>query len=155
MLFSIIVNILVSLYIITLYKNIGILPKILYACSLTLFNILLKISLSTLMLENTTTFLMFKITNPIPLELKLHYLTNVIFSFSDTTSELFKNQFNLMELEIFFKTTLDITKIAKLNTVQINEYACQLLNMNAVKASNVRPLHGLLYLYTYNNLDKI
>lgn len=80
--------------IIALYKNTRILPKILYASSLILFDFLLKISLSTLLLEDTTTFLMFKITNPIPLELKLHHLANVFASFMNTTPELLINRYN-------------------------------------------------------------
>lgn len=41
---------------------------------------LVKISMSTFMLENMTTFFLFKIHHPIPLELKLYYVEDIIMN---------------------------------------------------------------------------
>jgi hypothetical protein len=101
---------------------------IMYLTTLALLEILCRISVSTLMLEDTTTFIFLKITVPVAYDLKLFYVQDLLMSIINTKPELLTNRWSLQEFQRFLNETLDLEKINNLNAKQIREYVYELVN---------------------------
>lgn len=120
----ILLTLLFFLYIISIVSNVGVYP--IYFVSILLFHILIKISINTLMLEDTTTFVFFEVHHHIPLEWKIHHFENSLLN----NIELYKPEIlnDAKHKATFMKVNLDITKIQDLNAIQIADYANQIFN---------------------------
>lgn len=124
---TVIFIIMVLIYIYSLITNR--LAFVMYLISLLLFNILLKISVSMLELESTTTFLFFKVHHIIPLEIKLQYLEQCLMnSLLLNSPEILQNHESLASLKSALYENFNIEILKTLNAKQIQDYACQLLN---------------------------
>lgn len=124
---TVIFIIMVLIYIYSLITNR--LAFVMYLISLLLFNISLKISVSMLELESTTTFLFFKVHHIIPLEIKLQYLEQCLMnSLLLNSPEILQNHESLASLKSALYENFNIEILKTLNAKQIQDYACQLLN---------------------------
>ena len=136
--------ILTLIYIIALYKNKGVLPIICYFFSLLLFEFLFKISLATLSLEDTTTFFLFKITIPVPLELKLFHVQNILLDLCISNPELLTNRLSLAEFQNLLNNHLDVNKIKLLNASEITEYIYKICNIQVEDPSKFQKLFYII-----------
>ena len=85
----------------------------------------IKMSLSYFMLEDTTTFFLFKIQHIIPLE---HYIQHLNYCVNGIINEnpILKEDLNLHNLQEFLIHTVDYTHLKTLNAQQVNIYAVEL-----------------------------
>lgn len=106
----------------TVFNNRGLL---LYLITLLLFYITLKINLSYLMLEPTTTFFLFKISHQIPLEYYQQHLNNCLNHIVNINPKIIEDS-SLQQFQEFILDKLDYNHLITLNAQQIEMYAWDL-----------------------------
>lgn len=125
-----------------------------YLISLALFHVLVKISISTLMLDNTTMFLCMEINHEVPSEWKYNHFENTLYySITSNVPELLTNMETLQQFHLYLNNNIDIEKIKELNATQIAEYANQCItehfNNEYVAKDRSQRLACLLFLLGY------
>jgi hypothetical protein len=113
------------LYLRAIIFNKGVL--LMYIISLIIIDIIIKITISTLMLEDTTTFLLFKINHDVPIYLKIHYVHNIIINYITMNPELMINRESLNMFQKFIETEITIEKISMLNAKELHEYISKIV----------------------------
>lgn len=123
---TIIIILLISLYGYTIItRKLGV---TMYIIALFFIGILCKISVSMLMLENTTNFIFLKITAPVPEELRLFYVHDLLMDIMISKPELMTNKAHLQGFQQVIREQLDLTKLTTLNASEIRNYIYTLVN---------------------------
>lgn len=106
---------------------------------LLLFHATIQVSVSYLMLEPTTTFFLFKVHHPLPIEYYTQYLNNCLNNVISMNPHLLEES-SLQQFQEYIQKNLEQKDLRMLNAQQIESYATELCkNYNEELAKILQP----------------
>lgn len=101
---------------------------ILYLITLMLFHMGVSITISMLMLEPSTTFVLFQVYHPIPIEFKYHFLETCLNNnIKEYIPQIMKDPLILTNFRDYLKIHLDHVLLLQMNANDLYEYSNKLL----------------------------
>lgn len=103
--------------------------RILDGITIILFYIGTSIAINILMLEPSTTFMLFQIYHPIPIEFKYHFLESCLnYYIEEYKPQMMRNPVMLTNFRDYLKIHLDDAILLQMNASDLNEYSKKLLH---------------------------